>query len=578
MTSNPPQYSIIWNAGPAGTHLITAQATATGSGFVGTASPVFVTVPTQVGSLVVDQTLSVDGVGTTTSPTFSTAATDELLLAFVGADGPVSSQSQVVSVSGAGLNWTLVARANTQAGDAEIWSASAHSPLTNAAVTSAENASGFHQSLTVLTLHGSSGVAGVGAHATASAPQGASSVSVTTTGNGSWVLGVGSDWDGGLARSLPLNQRLLHQWFDPPIGTFWVQATTGFTPSSNTLVTLNDSAPTNDRWNFSAVEVLAAGAPPPPPDTMPPMVSIVNPASGQTVSGSVTVTASATDNVALSVTNPVTFSLDGTTNLTPVMANGSQFSTAWDTTRAANGSHSISAVATDTSNNQSTATSSGVVVSNPPPTMGCFVVDVSVSQHGHGGSVTSPAFKTALPGERLLAFVASDGPISSSQTASVSGAGLSWTLVKRANVQSGTAEIWTANAPVALTNATVTAKQARTAFDMSLYVIAVQGTSGIGAFAAANAKSGAPNVTLTTTKAGSLLYAVGNDWDAAVARVPGTNQKLDDQWLDTNTGDTFWVQNQTYPPLIPAGSPVILNDTAPTADRWNFVGVEILGE
>jgi hypothetical protein len=311
------------------------------------------------------------------------------------------------------------------------------------------------------------------------------------------------------------------------------------------------------------------------------MVKIISPAAGQTVSGSVSVNANATDNVALNAVNPVIFFLDGTTNQLPgpVTSNGSQYSAVWDTTRSANGNHSLSAIATDTSNNKSTDTVSNLMVSNPPPPMSCFVVDASVAKHGRG-PVTTPAtgFNTALPGELLLAFAASDGPSGSQQTLSVSGAGLSWSLVKRANVQAGTAEIWTANAPTALTNATFTAKQARTGYDMSLYVIAVQGTSGIGTSAAASASNGPPTVTLKTTKAGSLIYGVGSDWDNAVARVPGSNQKLDDQWLDTAMGDTYWVQNQTYPPLIPAGSSVTLNDTAPTNDRWNIVGVEILGE
>jgi hypothetical protein len=192
--------------------------------------------------------------------------------------------------------------------------------------------------------------------------------------------------------------------------------------------------------------------------------------------------------------------------------------------------------------------------------------------------VTTPAFKTALPGELLIAFAASDGPSGSPQSLSVSGGGVQWTLLKRANSQAGTAEIWGATPASALTNATVTAKQTVAGYDMSLYVIAVQGTGGTGATAAASGPSGPPTVTLTTTKAGSLVYGVGNDWDNAAARTPGINQKIDDQWLDTATGDTFWVQNETYPPLIPAGSSVTLNDVAPTNDRWNFVAVEILGE
>ena len=578
VTSAP--YSTTWTVLAAGPHLITAQATASGSGYIGTAPPALVTVATQIGDLVLDQSVSADGSGTTTISGLSTLTPNELLLAFVASNGPEASQSQSVTVSAPGLSWTLVSRADAQAGTAEIWSATApSSPLTNVTVTSTLAKTGYNQSITILELHGASGVASVGAHASTGAPLGAPTVSLTTTGNGSWVAGVGNDWDQAIARTLGPNQQLLHQQLITSTGdTFWVQATTGVAPSSGTLVTLNDTAPTSDRWNFSAVEVVTGGTPPPPP---PPMVEITSPVTGQTLSGSVTVSANATASAGLNAVNPVLFFLDGTTNQLPgpVTSNGPLFSTKWDTTRVANGTHSISAIATDTNSSRTTATVGGLIVANPPPPMGCFIVDRAIAAHGRG-PVTTPTtgFNTALPGELLLAFVGSDGPINNTQTLTVSGAGLSWSLVKRANAQAGTAEIWTAIAPTALTNATFTAKQGRTGYDMSLYVIAVQDSIGIGRSAAAGSSSGPPTVTLTTTKAGSLIYGVGNDWDNAVARVVGTNQILDNQWLDTATGDTYWVQNQTYPPSIPAGATVTLSDTAPTKDRWNFVGVEILGE
>jgi hypothetical protein len=591
-----PPYSATWNSTP-GSHVLTAQALASGSGFIATAAPVFVTVPTQQGSFITDQTVSVDGVSTVTTPAFSTSTTGELLVAFVGSDGPVMSQSQSVTVSGAGLTWTPIVRTNVQAGDAEIWAAIAPSSLSNVTVSSTASAAGFHESLTVLALHASNGAANIGAHATSNAATGPESVSLTTTSNGSWVIGIGSDWDGGFARTVGPNQQMVHQWFDPQIGTFWCQAMSGTTPLSGTLVTLNETAPTNDRFDFSAVEVTTSGGSPTPtpsptatptpsptpsptPDTVPPVVSLLNPVSSQIVSGTITLSANATDNVALASVNPVLFfvgtsQLPGTVTATPP-----SFSLPWDTTRTANGTYSFSALATDSSGNQATAVATNVTVTNPPPTSTCFVVDTTTFAHGRG-PVTTPSFHDALPSELLVAFAGSDGPNGAgSQTLTVSGAGLTWTLVKRANAQAGTAEIWTATAPstAPLNNVTVTAKQSRTGYDMSLYVICVQGTNGIGTSVASSASQGAPIVTLHTTAAGSLLYATGNDWDNAEARVVGTNQILDNQYLDTNTGDTYWTQNQTYPPSIPQGANVILNDTAPTNDRWNLVGVEILGE
>jgi hypothetical protein len=69
------------------------------------------------------------------------------------------------------------------------------------------------------------------------------------------------------------------------------------------------------------------------------------------------------------------------------------------------------------------------------------------------------------------------------------------------------------------------------------------------------------------------VYGVGNDWDNATARTPGSAQTIVHQYL-APAGDTFWVQAQTNAVAI-AGAVVQLNDTAPTADRWNFAAVEV---
>jgi hypothetical protein len=109
-----------------------------------------------------------------------------------------------------------------------------------------------------------------------------------------------------------------------------------------------------------------------------------------------------------------------------------------------------------------------------------------------------------------------------------------------------------------------------------LTVVAVQASSGVGAVQTASAASGAPTVSLTTTRAGSLVFGVGNDWDSSVARTVGSGQSIVSQWIDTSVGDTFWAQRLTSPAGA-LGSVVTLNDTAPTADRWNFAAIEIKG-
>jgi hypothetical protein len=99
-------------------------------------------------------------------------------------------------------------------------------------------------------------------------------------------------------------------------------------------------------------------------DTTPPTVSLTAPLAGATVSGTVSVTASASDDVAVA---GVQFQLDGV-NLGS-LDSAAPYSVSWDTTFASNGSHTLRAIATDTSNNSATSSSVTVQVSNSTPTV-----------------------------------------------------------------------------------------------------------------------------------------------------------------------------------------------------------------
>jgi len=99
-------------------------------------------------------------------------------------------------------------------------------------------------------------------------------------------------------------------------------------------------------------------------DTTPPTVSLTAPSAGATVSGTVSVTATASDNVAVA---SVQFQLDGA-NLGSLDTTA-PYSVSWDTTTASNGSHTLRAIATDTSNNSTTSASVTVQVSNTASTM-----------------------------------------------------------------------------------------------------------------------------------------------------------------------------------------------------------------
>ena len=186
---------------------------------------------------------------------------------------------------------------------------------------------------------------------------------------------------------------------------------------------------------------------------------------------------------------------------------------------------------------------------------------------------------TAQAGELIVAFIMSDGSATANQTfSSVTGGGLSWRLRQRSNAQSGTSEIWQAVAPTAVSNLVVTANRGSGSYGGSIVVTAFiganTGTGGDGATTATAGTTGAPTATLSPTKAGSWVWGVGNDWDRAVARTVDANQTKADEYL-APVGDTSWVQRQTAPSTGGSLTPVTINDTSPTNDRWNLAIIEI---
>jgi hypothetical protein len=89
-------------------------------------------------AIVVDANVSKDrsnAATTVASPTFSTTAANELLLAFISSDYSSGTNTSVTGIAGAGLTWVRVIRTNVQSGTAEIWRAFATSPLPSVTVT-----------------------------------------------------------------------------------------------------------------------------------------------------------------------------------------------------------------------------------------------------------------------------------------------------------------------------------------------------------------------------------------------------------------------------------------------------------
>ena len=125
-------------------------------------------------------------------------------------------------------------------------------------------------------------------------------------------------------------------------------------------------------------------------DNQPPSVSITSPSNGNSVSGIVTVTATASDNAAV---DRVEFYVDGRLEFTDDSA---PYSFAWDTTAEAEGDHLLIAKAYDTSNNQgcseTVTVNGGDIIDITPPTV----------------SLTFPSAGDTIFGTVLLTAGASD--------------------------------------------------------------------------------------------------------------------------------------------------------------------------
>ena len=123
---------------------------------------------------------------------------------------------------------------------------------------------------------------------------------------------------------------------------------TALAGSSASLVARAYDAAGNAASSTAVVVSVGGGTiPPPPADTTPPTVAITSPGNSSVVTGVVTVSAKAGDNVGI---GSLSLYLDGAMVGT---GNSTSVSYKWNTKKAASGTHTISAIAKDKSGNQS---------------------------------------------------------------------------------------------------------------------------------------------------------------------------------------------------------------------------------
>jgi len=127
---------------------------------------------------------------------------------------------------------------------------------------------------------------------------------------------------------------------------------------------------------------------PAPGDTTAPVTSILSPAGGATVSGSITVSASATDNVGVS---RVELWVDGVRAATTTTA---PYNFIWNTTASANGSHAVQAQAYDAAGNVGASSTVTINVSNQAPPASLSV------------ALTNPANGSMVPRNQKISITA----------------------------------------------------------------------------------------------------------------------------------------------------------------------------
>jgi hypothetical protein len=153
--------------------------------------------------------------------------------------------------------------------------------------------------------------------------------------------------------------------------------TNGLTGSHTLTVVARDAA--GNRATSAPVSVTIA-------DTVPPFVSVTNPAASSTVSGTIMVAAAASDNVAVA---GVQFKLDGVNLGAEITA--PPYSLSWNSKLTSNGNKSITAEARDMVGNRKASNPVTITVSNASNTMPQPTGSYSVPDNGTLSWITSSA-------------------------------------------------------------------------------------------------------------------------------------------------------------------------------------------
>ncbi|MEO8592805.1 MAG: Ig-like domain-containing protein [Candidatus Solibacter sp.] len=298
----------------------------------------------------------------------------------------------------------------------------------------------------------------------------------------------------------------------------------------------------------------------------PPTVSVTGPGAGSTVQDTITIAAMAGASGA--TLTSVQFLVDGVNLGAPVPGAGPSFSTSWNSTSASNGSHTITAIATDSLNRHSTSAGIAVTVNNSgPPTV----------------SISSPAAGAALQNSVSVTATAtsSGSTISSVQIkldgsnlgAAVTGAGPTYSTSWNTTAASNGSHTLTAIATDALNRQTTSAGVTITVNNVTTPAVSI--TSPAAGGTVQNSVTVSANATTTGATMSSVQFQL--DGNNLGSTVPGAGPTYSTSWNTisasngshtltaiatdslnrqaTSAGVTITVNNVT-PPAVSITSPV----------------------
>src|SRR6266511_98934 len=354
-TASP--YSVSWSTTGTsdGSHTLTAVAR-DAAGNITTSSAVTVTVDNTPPTVTIDQAAG-QADPASASPINFTAVFSEAVSGFAAADvaiGGTAGGTKTVAVTGGPATYNVAVSGMTTSGTVIA------SIVAGAAVDAAGNASTASTStdntVTFSAPDTTPPTVAITSPASGAAVRGTITVSANASDNVG-VAGVQFQLDGA---NLGVEDTA------SPYSVSWNTTIAG--DGSHTLTAIARDAAGNTTTSSSITVTV---------DNTPPTVAITAPSSGATVSGTTTVSANASDNAGVV---GVQFKLDGA-NLGAEVTT-SPYSISWDTTTAAEGSHTLTAIARDAAGNAPTSAPVTVTVTtgSTPPTATRFEdTDLSIT-------------------------------------------------------------------------------------------------------------------------------------------------------------------------------------------------------